>query len=282
MEKDYKSMPGYTGIIVVIILIIIGVTAAINNLIAILVPSIICFILCLPGFMIVNPNESKVLTLFGKYKGTIKENGFKWVNPFFIKLKISLRAKNLNSEPIKVNDKLGNPIMIGVVLVWKVADTFKAAFDVENFEKFVNVQSESAIRKLAGHYAYDDIEDKDAQITLRSGGDEVNKMLEKELTERLTIAGIEIIEAKISYLAYSEEIAGAMLQRQQATAIVAARQKIVEGAVTMVEMALEQLSNKGIVKFDEEKKATMVSNLMVVLCSERAAQPVLNTGSFHQ
>lgn len=277
MEKNFKPMSGYVGIIIVFAFIGLIVFSAIGELVAVVIPAVICFVLCLPGFIIVNPNESKVLTLFGKYKGTVKNNGFFWANPFYIKKKISFRARNQNSEPIKVNDKLGNPIMIGVVLVWKVADTFKAAFDVENYEKFVVIQSESAIRKLAGHYAYDDIEDKDAQITLRAGGDEVNNVLEKELQERLSIAGIEIIEAKISYLAYSEEIAGAMLQRQQATAIVAARQKIVEGAVSMVEMALEQLSNKGIVKFDEERKATMVSNLMVVLCSERAAQPVLNT-----
>ncbi len=236
----------------------------------------------LPGFIIVNPNESNVLVLFGKYKGTIVENGFYWVNPFFTRRKISLKARNLNNEPIKVNDKLGNPIVIGIVCVWKVENTFKAAFEVDNYENFVKIQSESAIRKLAGSYAYDDIEDIDAAITLRSGGEEVNHLLEKELAERLEIAGVKVIEARISHLAYAQEIAGAMLRRQQATAIVSARFKIVEGAVSMVEMALEQLSAKKIIDLDEDKKAAMVSNLMVVLCSDKDASPIVNTGTLHQ
>ena len=237
---------------------------------------------CLAGFVIVNPNESSVLVLFGKYKGTIRENGFYWVNPFFTKRKYSLRARNLNNDPIKVNDNLGNPIMIGIVLVWRIRDTFKSAFEVDNYEHFVQIQSESAIRKLAGTYAYDDIEDIEATITLRSGGEEVNHLLEKELSERLDIAGIEVIEARISYLAYAQEIAGAMLRRQQATAIVSARFKIVEGAVSMVEMALEQLSAKNIIDLDEDKKAAMVSNLMVVLCSDKDASPIVNAGTLHQ
>ena len=236
---------------------------------------------CLTGFVIVNPNESSVLVLFGKYKGTIRENGFYWVNPFFTKTKYSLRARNLNNDPIKVNDSLGNPIMIGIVLVWRVRDTFKSAFDVDNYEHFVQIQSESAIRKLAGTYAYDNIEDFEATITLRSGGTEVNHLLEKELSERLDIAGIEVVEARISYLAYAQEIAGAMLRRQQATAIVSARFKIVEGAVSMVEMALEQLSAKKIIDLDEDKKAAMVSNLMVVLCSDKDASPIVNAGTLH-
>jgi regulator of protease activity HflC (stomatin/prohibitin superfamily) len=239
-------------------------------------------ILVLVGFFVVNPNESMVLVLFGAYKGTVKNNGFFWANPFFTKKKISLRARNLDSEPIKVNDKVGNPIMIGVVLVWKVENTFQAAFEVDNYEHFVDVQSEAAIRKLAGHYPYDNFVDDDAEVTLRSGQDEVNKALEDELQERLNIAGITVIEARIAYLAYASEIASAMLRRQQATAIVAARTQIVEGAVGMVEMALEQLAKKEVVEFDEDKKATMVSNLMVVLCGDKDATPVLNTGTLHQ
>ena len=235
----------------------------------------------MPGFVIVNPNESSVLVLFGAYKGTIRENGFWWVNPFFTKKKISLRARNLDSDPIKVNDKIGNPIMIGVVMVWKVKETYKAAFEVDDYVHFVDIQSEAAIRKLAGHFPYDDFEDQDAEITLRSGGEEVNQMLEDEISERLMIAGIEVMEARINYIAYAQEIAGAMLKRQQATAIVAARFKIVEGAVSMVEMALDALKEKEIIELDEEKKATMVSNLMVVLTSDKDVSPIVNTGSIY-
>jgi len=233
------------------------------------------------GVVIVNPNESSVLVLFGNYKGTIRENGFFWVNPFFARKKISLRARNLDSEPIKVNDKIGNPVMIGVVLVWKVDNTYKAAFDVDDYQHFVNIQSEAAIRKLAGNFPYDNLEDEDAKITLRGGADEVNHMLEEEIRERLEIAGIHVIEARINYLAYASEIASAMLRRQQATAIVSARFKIVEGAVSMVEMALEQLSEKNIIDMDDEKKASMVSNLMVVLCSDKDATPIVNTGTLY-
>jgi regulator of protease activity HflC (stomatin/prohibitin superfamily) len=235
----------------------------------------------LPGFSVVNPNESQVLVFFGEYKGTIKANGFFWVNPFMVKKKLSLKARNFDSSPIKVNDKLGNPIMIGCVLVWKVEDTFKASFEVDQYEAFVKVQSEAAIRKLAGLYPYDNL-DHEHEISLRSGGEEVNNQLEKELSERLMIAGIKVLEARISNLAYSSEIASAMLQRQQAIAIVAARQKIVEGAVGMVESALQQLSAKRIIDLDDDKKAAMVSNLMVVLCSDKSATPVVNTGTLHQ
>jgi len=231
---------------------------------------------------VVNPNESLVLVLFGNYSGTIKRYGFYWINPFFVRKKISLRARNLNSDPIKVNDKLGNPVMIGIVLVWKVENTFKAAFEVDDYIRFVDVQSEAAIRKLAGAYPYDNFDDAGADICLRSGGEEVNQELETELIDRLKIAGIHVIEARIAYLAYASEIAGAMLRRQQATAIVAARQKIVEGAVSMVEMALSQLSAKEIIELDEDKRAAMVSNLMVVLCSDKDASPVINTGTLHQ
>lgn len=238
-------------------------------------------ILILPGFMVINPNESSVLTFFGAYRGTIKQNGLFWVNPFMVKKKISLRARNLDSEPIKVNDALGNPIMIGVVLVWRVKDTFKARFEVNDYSEFVYVQTDAAIRKLATSYPYDNFDDEEAEICLRSDIEEVNEVLEKELTERLSMAGIEVMEARISHLAYASEIAGAMLQRQQATAIVAARRRIVEGAVGMVELALHELGDKEIVQLDEERKAAMVSNLMVVLCSDKSASPVVNTGSLY-
>ena len=239
------------------------------------------FFFLLSGLTIVNPNESKVVLFFGKYVGTIVDNGFFFVNPFTKRTTVSLRARNLNADPIKVNDKMGNPIMIGIVLVWRVKDTFKASFEVDNYVKFVDVQSEAAIRNLAGSYPYDNLEDEEAAITLRSGGEEVNDLLEKSLQDRLNIAGIEVMEARISYLAYAPEIASAMLQRQQATAIVAARHKIVEGAVSMVQMALQQLSDKEIIELDEEKKAAMVSNLMVVLTSDRAATPIVNAGSLY-
>ncbi len=237
---------------------------------------------CLAGLMVVNPNESMVMVLFGAYKGTVKKNGFFWVNPFFTRKRISLRARNLDSTPIKVNDKVGNPIMIGIVLVWRVEETYKAAFEVDDYVHFVDIQTEAAIRKLAGHYPYDNFDDEMAEITLRSGGEDVNAVLEDEIRERLAIAGIHVIEARISYLAYAQEIASAMLRRQQATAIVAARIKIVEGAVSMVEMALEELGKKKVVEMDEERKAAMVSNLMVVLCSDKDATPVVNTGTLHQ
>ena len=240
------------------------------------------FILISKGLTVVNPNDSSVLVLFGAYEGTIKQNGFFWVNPFLVRRRISLRARNFDSETIKVNDKIGNPIKIGCVLVWKVENTFKAAFEVDDYVHFVRVQTETALRKLAGVYPYDNFEDHDAQVTLRGGGEEVNHELEKEIRERLEIAGVHVIEARINFIAYAEEIAGAMLRRQQATAVVAARFKIVEGAVSMVQMALEQLSEKRIVDFDEEKKASMVSNLMVVLCGDKDPTPIVNTGTLHQ
>lgn len=245
-----------------------------------IIPVVCLVLMC--GLFVVNPNESAVMTFFGKYMGTVVENGFFFMNPFAVKKSVSLRARNLNGDPIKVNDLMGNPIMIGVVLVWRVKDTFKASFEVDDYSRFVDIQSEAAIRNLAGAYPYDNLEDEDASITLRNGGEEVNDLLENSLADRLAIAGIEVIEARISYLAYAPEIAGAMLQRQQATAMVAARHKIVEGAVGMVQMALEQLSEKEIIELDEEKKAAMVSNLMVVLTSDRAATPVVNAGSLYQ
>lgn len=238
-------------------------------------------VLIVKGFFIVNPNGSKVMVLFGDYKGTVRENGFFWANPFYSKQRISLRARNFDSERVKVNDKIGNPIMINVILVWQVEDTYKAAFDVDQYEEFVRVQTDAAVRKLAGSYPYDNFDDEQAELTLRSGMDEVNEALENEITERLAIAGIRVMEARIGYLAYAPEIANAMLKRQQAVAIVAARKKIVEGAVGMVEDALTQLSEDNIIDFDDDKKASMVSNLMVVLCGDKEAVPVVNAGTLN-
>jgi regulator of protease activity HflC (stomatin/prohibitin superfamily) len=280
-EKKFSALSGYFALLVIFLLIFPPVFGMIFLKMIWLVVLIVIGILGLFGLVIVNPNESRVLVLFGSYKGTIRNNGFWWVNPFYAKKKISLRARNLDSDPIKVNDKIGNPIMIGVVMVWKVKETYKAAFEVDDYVHFVDIQSEAAIRKLAGHYPYDNFEDEKAEMTLRSGGEAVNQMLEDEISERLEIAGIEVIEARINYIAYAQEIAGAMLKRQQATAIVAARFKIVEGAVSMVEMALEELSKKQIIELDEEKKATMVSNLMVVLTSDKDVAPIVNTGSIY-
>jgi regulator of protease activity HflC (stomatin/prohibitin superfamily) len=286
-EKTSSTSSGYTSILVLFILIGLGICGLVffNQSVAIITISMLFIaigIFTAIGLTVVNPNESAVLVLFGEYKGTIKKNGFFWVNPFYVKKKISLRANNLNRDPIKVNDKLGNPIMIGCVLVWRVRDTYKAAFEVGDYAHFVDIQSESATRKLAGHYAYDNFDDEQKEITLRAGGEEVHQALEHELSERLAMAGIEVLEARISYLAYASEIAGAMLRRQQATAVVAARTKIVEGAVSMVELALDHLSKKHIIDLDEDKKATMISNLMVVLCSDKDTTPVVNTGTLHQ
>jgi regulator of protease activity HflC (stomatin/prohibitin superfamily) len=286
-EKSLPTLSGYLFVLVILLLIAIGICNLIFSAQTpfTIVISILLFILAgftAAGLMVINPNESSVLVLFGDYKGTIKTNGFFWVNPFYVKKKISLRARNLNREPIKVNDRLGNPIMIGIVMVWKVEDTFKAAFEVDDYIHFVDIQSESATRKLAGHYAYDNFDDEQKEITLRAGAEDVHQALEKELSERLERAGITVLEARISYLAYASEIAGAMLRRQQATAVVAARTKIVEGAVSMVELALDQLSRKMVIELDEDKKATMISNLMVVLCSDKDTTPVVNTGTLHQ
>jgi regulator of protease activity HflC (stomatin/prohibitin superfamily) len=282
MEKTIKPGSGYLMLLIVIVLLAGLITAIVMTENPLYIIGFVLVILIMPGFIIINPNESAVLILFGTYKGTVKDFGFFWVNPFNVKKKISLRARNFDSQPIKVNDKVGNPIMIGLVLVWKVEDTFKASFDVDLYDHFVVVQSDAALRKLAGMFPYDNFEIEEANITLRAGGEEVNHRLENELKERLEIAGINVIEARINYIAYAQEIAGAMLRRQQATAVVAARSKIVEGAVGMVQMALEQLSEKQIVNFDEEKKAAMVSNLMVVLCSDESARPVINAGTLHQ
>lgn len=273
------------------------------GIIAGVILSVVWFVLLI-GFMKLEPNESSVMVFFGKYKGTFKDTGFFWVNPFMTRKKLSMRARNLNVEPIKVNDKVGNPILIGLVLVWKLKDTYKAMFEIDSqtmasgsvatgmvvnvankmkaFENFVSVQSDAALRQVAGQYAYDNNVVSDAEITLRSGGDEVNVDLLNELNNRLEMAGIEIVEARINYLAYAPEIAAVMLRRQQAEAIISAREKIVEGAVTMVKMALDRIEDESIVELNADKKAAMVSNLLVVLCADESAQPVLNTGTLYQ
>lgn len=281
-ERKFTAASGYLFLLLGILVATGMAISFINEIYWLGATLIVLTFLILPGLMVVNPNESIVMVLFGAYRGTVKTNGFWWALPFYVRKKISLRARNFDSEPIKVNDRNGNPIKIGLVLVWKVDNTYKAAFDVDNYEHFVLVQSDAALRKLAGLYPYDNWEGHDDKLTLRSGGEEVNDELEREIRERLNIAGINVIEARINYIAYAEEIAGAMLRRQQATAVVAARFKIVEGAVSMVEMALEQLSQKGIIELDEEKKAAMVSNLMVVLCGDKDANPVINAGTLHQ
>ena len=282
-EKIIKPANGYFMLAIALTLFISGILAAIDyeNALYLLV-TLIGFI-ALFGFILVNPNTSKVVLLFGKYVGTIKSNGLFWANPLYKKRTISLRASNFDSERLKVNDKLGNPVMISTILVWRVTNTYNAAFDVDNYENFVRVQTDAAVRKLASMYPYDNFADEGhtEDITLRSSVNEVSEALEKELEERLAIAGIEVLEARIGYLAYAQEIASAMLKRQQATAIVAARHKIVEGAVSMVEMALEELNKKQIVDLDEERKAAMVSNLMVILCGDKEASPVLNTGTLN-
>ncbi len=289
MERVFKPLSGYLVLILSIASFIGGilflVMSAESESVEVFVPMGIFFLLLgiflFKGIMVVNPNHSRVCVFFGKYIGTVKENGLLWVNPLYVTRKISLRAENLESAKLKVNDKLGNPIEIAAVIVWQVSNTYKAVFEVANYDHYVKVQSEAAIRHLATSCPYDHMEDEHAAITLRDGGDEVNHMLEKELNERLAAAGILVLEARISHLAYAQEIAGAMLQRQQATAIVAARTKIVEGAVGMVELALEQLSRKEIVTLDEEKKAAMVSNLMVVLCGDKDVNPVVNAGTLN-
>lgn len=283
-EKIIVPLSGYLILVVFLIMFPGSIYMLISTEILWFILTLALAILLMPGFIMVQPNNSRVLLLFGKYIGTVKQNGFYWVNPFYSKKKISLRASNFDSERLKVNDKLGNPIMISTILVWRVYNTYKAAFDVDNFENFVRVQTDAAVRKLASMYPYDNFADEGVEedITLRSSVNEVSEALEKEIEERLSIAGIEVLEARIGYLAYAQEIANAMLKRQQATAIVAARHKIVEGAVSMVEMALDELSKKELLELDEERKATMVSNLMVILCGDKDASPVLNTGTLHQ
>lgn len=283
MKNELKITPssGYSMLFVLFALLVIMIGGLVffrNPFFLLMAPFLLLF---MRGFFTVNPNSSKVMVLFGAYKGTVRDNGFFWANPFYTRQRISLRARNFDSERVKVNDKIGNPILINVILVWEVEDTYKSAFDVDNYEEFVRVQTDAAVRKLAGSYPYDNFDDEQAELTLRSGMDEVNEALEVEITERLQIAGINVIEARIGYLAYAPEIANSMLKRQQAVAIVAARKKIVEGAVSMVEDALEQLSRDNIIEFDDDKKASMVSNLMVVLCGDKEVVPVVNAGTLN-
>jgi len=283
--KTEKIITPFNGYLAVGILLISAVLIAFgfssnNNVLGIaLIPVLI---IITKGLIVVSPNSSKVLLLFGDYKGSVKQNGLFWINPLYTRTSLSLRARNFESEKIKVNDKMGNPIMISVILVWKVKDTFKATFEVDNYENFIRIQTDSAVRKLAGSFPYDHFEDEKATVTLSTNFDDVNKALEREVTERLEIAGIEVVESRIGYLAYAPEIAHSMLRRQQASAVVAARHKIVEGAVGMVESALKLLADKEIIEFDEDRKAAMVSNLMVVLCGDSETKPVINTGTLNQ
>ncbi|MCG6915524.1 SPFH domain-containing protein [bacterium BMS3Abin03] len=286
-EKSGNRLNGFLMLFVSVVLLaldiyllVMGINARNPSFLWIFIPVFIIFFLIWFGFAIVQPNDSRVLILFGKYTGTIRDSGFWWVNPFTIKTHVSLRIRNFNSEKIKVNDLHGNPIEIAAVVVWKVIDSARAIFDVENYEQFVDIQAETAIRTLASEYPYDTNEGE--RESLRSSPTEVAENLQKELQSRLEVAGVKIVEARITHLAYAQEIAQAMLRRQQAQAIVAARFKIVEGAVGMVENALRALSEQKIIDLDEEKKAQMVNNLMVALVADREAQPVINTGTLYQ
>ncbi|NDV95840.1 SPFH domain-containing protein [Dysgonomonas sp. 521] len=289
LEKNFKGVKlsafAAIAITLIFVLIILGICIYGKNPVFITCSffiSFLMFIALVKGLIIVEPNNVRVMVLFGKYKGTLTENGFFWVNPFLSKRKATLRARNLDIEPIKVNDKMGNPIMIGAVLVWRIKDTYKVMFDIASGPTdFVQIQSDAALRQVAGMYAYDNNGSDEGVITLRSDSDEVSQRLEDELNRRISIAGIEVIEARINYLAYAAEIASVMLRRQQADAIIAAREKIVEGAVSMVQLALAKLQKEEIVELDEERKAAMVSNLLVVLCADEAAQPIVNAGTLH-
>ena len=285
-EKQTTASNGYFWLFFLLTLSILAFLSIIKNaplgkpgaiVISILV--LIVALFCLGGLFIVNPNDAKALILFGKYKGTVKRDGFFWANPFLVKRRVSLRVRNFETAKLKVNDIHANPIEIGAIVVWKVVETAEALFEVDSYEKYVTVQTESALRATASQFAYDAHQAGEESLSTHAA--EVSKHLQTAIQERLARAGVEVLEARISHLAYSPEIAAAMLQRQQASAIIAARYKIVEGAVGMVENALEMLSKKGIVTLDEERKATMVSNLLVVLCSERSTQPVVNTGSLY-
>lgn len=287
------KMSGFLAIVIelVIIFICVGLFTSGND--SFIPLGVVILVITLPvlfyGLMMIEPNETRVMIFFGKYKGTLTDNGFFWANPFYSTRRIPIRARNLDIEPVKVNDKVGNPIMIGAVLVWKVKDTYKVTFDIDSAgsgvmtaaSNFVKIQSDAALRQVAGMYAYDNNNHESEAITLRSDGDEVSQKLEDQLNTRLAIAGIEVIEARINYLAYAAEIASVMLRRQQADAIISAREKIVEGAVSMVQLALDKLQKDQIVELDEERKAAMVSNLLVVLCADEAAQPIVNAGTLH-
>lgn len=298
-EFEFRGakVSGFLGLLLLFVLIGLIVLIAVTEQFLFLIPvCILAIVLMLCGFVQLEPNEARAMVFFGKYSGTFRENGFWWLlNPFYTKKKVSLRARNLNAEAIKVNDKSGNPILIGLVMVWRVRDVYKAMFDIDSsssaaanlnsimrsLENFVSVQSDAALRQLAGRYNYDENSGEVGELTLRSGADEINEELRSTLNERLAIAGIEAVEARINYLAYAPEIAAVMLRRQQADAIIAAREKIVDGAVSMVKMALEHLKEDGVVQMDEERKAAMVSNLLVVLCGDEPAQPVVNTGTLY-
>jgi len=280
-ESTFSPLNGYLMLGIILALIAAAIACFVQHHFIAGTIVIVLMVFLTIGLIIINPNESSVLVLFGRYKGTIKSNGFFWINPFFNRKRISLKARNLNGTPLKVNDKIGNPIEIAAVIVWQVRDTFKAAFEVDDYAQYVHIQSEASVRHLAGSCPYDNFEDESAEVTLRGGSGNVNRLLEEELNERLAPAGIMVIEARISHLAYAQEIAGAMLLRQQATAVVAARTKIVEGAVGMVEMALQMLGEKKFVTLDEERKAAMVSNLLVVLCGDKNVNPVINAGTLH-
>ncbi|WP_247237511.1 SPFH domain-containing protein [Telluribacter sp. SYSU D00476] len=281
-EKELRSLSGYVLFAIGLLMLLGGIALTVIEQIG--TGAVVAFIglVILIGLSVINPNEAIVTTFFGDYMGTMRQTGLRWVNPLFRRRKISLRARNLNGQKLKVNDKLGNPIEIAAVVVWRVGDTAKASFEVDDYVRFVEIQSEAAVRHLAGAYAYDIMDEEQLEeVTLRDSTGKINAMLEGELTERLSRAGIDVLEARISHLAYAPEIAGAMLQRQQASAVVAARRQIVDGAVGMVDMALAQLSEKGIVELDEERKAAMVSNLLVVLCSDKAAAPIVNAGTLY-
>jgi regulator of protease activity HflC (stomatin/prohibitin superfamily) len=280
-EKIIKPFNGYIAVVFIVITVFLMVGAFMMKS-PVAIGLGLLLVLLVKGLIIIGPNDSKVVLLFGNYKGTVKQNGLFWINPLYTRITLSLKARNFESETIKVNDKMGNPILISVILVWKVNDTYKTAFEVSDYKDFIQIQTDSAVRKLAGSFPYDHFEDERATITLSTNFDDVNKALEHEISERLNIAGIEVIESRIAYLAYAPEIAHSMLRRQQASAIVAARHKIVEGAVGMVESALNLLTDKKIIELDDDKRAVMVSNLMVVLCGDSETKPVINTGTLNQ
>jgi len=283
-ELILKPVSGYSVVVIMLCLfglvVFLGLASApVPGVLIAIIAVVIAFLG--KGLITINPNSAALMLLFGEYRGSLRESGLWWVNPFYRRVMVSVRARNFESEKEKVNDRLGNPVMISVILVWRIKDTYKACFQVDDYVNFIRVQTDSAVRKLAATYAYDHFEDEKATVTLSTDFDEVNNTLEREIDERLGIAGIEVVEARITHLAYAPEIAHSMLKRQQASAVVAARHKIVEGAVGMVESALHLLSSKQIIELDEEKKAAMVSNLMVVLCGDRESQPVVNTGTLN-
>ncbi len=280
-ENSANPISGFAMAALAVLLFIAGIVFFGNRFPLGGIIAMLSFVLVFRGLFIINPNEAIVLVLFGTYTGSVKSGGFFWTNPFTSRHRISLRARNLNGQSLKVNDKIGNPVEIAAVIVWQVEDTAKAVFQVDDYNKYVSIQSEAAVRHLAGVCPYDNFEEENAEVTLRGGTEKVNELLEQELNNRLAPAGIKVIEARISHLAYAQEIAGAMLRRQQATAIVSARRQIVEGAVGMVEMALAKLSEREIVQLDEERKAAMVSNLLVVLCGDKEVNPIVNTGTLH-